>query len=159
MTQLSSGNAAPDFELPDLVENAVRLSDSLQSGPVVLVFYKSSCPTCQLTLPFIQQIASKRSSDAKVQIWGISQDDKKESSDFARHLGLSFPILIDDYPYPVSSTYGLEYVPGIFIVNTDRKIGLSDRGFSKDALNEIARLGGPMELFAPDDKLPSRRPG
>lgn len=158
MPQLSSGNAAPDFELPDLAENPVRLSESLQFGPVVLVFYKSSCPTCQLTLPFIQKIASNRSG-AKVPIWGISQDDKKESSDFALHLGLSFPILIDDHPYPVSSTYGLEYVPGIFIVNPDGTIGLSDMGFSKDALNEIARLGGPIELFAPDDKLPSRRPG
>ena len=158
MPQLSSGLAAPDFELPDTTGKVHRLSEGLKSGPLALVFYKSACPTCQLTLPFVQQIEKEFGGNSR--IWGISQDDVKESVDFARHFGLGFRILLDDHPYPVSSAYGLEYVPTIFIVNPDGKIELSDVGFSKDALEEVAQLADPsMQLFAPDDKLPSRRPG
>ena len=118
---------------------------------MVLVFYKSTCPICQLSLPFVQQL--------KTRVWGVSQDDLKESVGFAKHMGLGFPILVDDHPYPVSSAYGLEYVPGFFIVGTDGKIELSDYGFSKDALNTMAGLAGPVPLFAADDKLPARKPG
>jgi peroxiredoxin len=161
MPQLSPGAVAPDFELADTNGKVHKLSDAIRSGPLVLVFYKSSCPTCQFTLPFIQQIEAKAGNQAG-RIWGISQDDLKESVDFAKHFGFGFKILIDEHPYPVSSAYGLEYVPAIFIVNPDGKIGLSDMGFSKDALKDIADIAvpaGPMQLFAPDDKLPSRRPG
>ena len=154
---MPTGLTAPDFELPDITGKPHRLSEELRSGPLVLVFYKSACPTCQLALPFVQQIEAK--FGGKARIWGISQDDVKESIDFARHFGLGFRILIDDHPYPVSAAYGLEFVPTIFIVGTDGKIQLSDVGFSKDALNEVAALAGPLQLFAPDDKLPSRRPG
>ena len=157
MPQLSSGQAAPDFELPDTAGSMHRLADALQSGPIVLVFYKSTCPTCQFTLPLLQKIEA--ASGGKSRIWGISQDDVRESVDFAKTFGFAFRILIDDHPYPVSVQYGLEYVPGIFIVNPDGRIALSDYGFSKDVLIDVARLAGAVELFSADDKLPARRPG
>jgi peroxiredoxin len=159
VSQLPRGIEAPDFQLLDTDGKAHVLSEEISSSPVVLVFYKSSCPTCQLTLPFIQKIESARGSRSGARIWGISQDDLPESVAFAKQFGYRFPILIDEHPYSVSAAYGLEYVPAIFVVSPDGKIELSDYGFSKDALNEVARLAGPVKLFAADDKLPSRRPG
>ena len=155
MSQVSIGAQAPDFELVSIQDGRRRLSEALKRGPVVLVFYKSSCSTCQFTFPFIQRIYAKVAKPAPWTLWAVSQDDHDETLDFVRQNGLSFDVLIDEHPYAVSAAYGLHNVPAIFLVQPDGKIALSDFGFSKDSLNQIA--GFPF--FTPDDGLPSSRPG
>jgi peroxiredoxin len=163
MKQLSTGISAPDFELKSLSGQSFRLSEALRNGPVVLAFYKASCPTCQLTFPYLQTIYSALSAEFRNRIWGISQDDPAETAEFVKQLGIEFPILLDEYPYPVSTEYGLEFVPTIFIVGRDGMIQLSDYGFSKTTLSRIAELASgdsdPVILFPANDGLPERRPG
>src|SRR2546421_1919466 len=155
MSQLTIGVEAPDFELQTVEGQPRRLSEALKKGPVVLVFYKSSCSTCQFTFPFIQKIYAKVGATAPWTLWAISQDDVQETRDFAKEYGLTFELLIDDYPYAVSSAYGLHNVPAIFIVQSDGRISLSEFGFTKASLNEVA--GFPF--FTPDDGVPATRPG
>lgn len=155
MSQLAIGVEAPDFQLKTADGRPRRLSEELPERPVLLVFYKASCSTCQFTLPFIQQIYSKLGKTAPWTLWAISEDEPEETLDFARQLGLTFDLLIDEHPYPVSAAYGLHYVPAIFLVQKNGTISLSDFGFTKDTLNQIA--GFPF--FTPDDGLPSTRPG
>jgi peroxiredoxin len=155
MSQLSIGVQAPDFELSSVHDGHRRLSEALKRGPVVLVFYKAACSTCQFTFPFIQQIYSKVGKTAPWTLWAVSEDDLDETLDFMRQNGLTFEVLIDEHPYPVSTAYGLHNVPAIFFIQPDGKIILSDFGFTKDTLNQIA--GFPF--FTPDDGLPSSRPG
>lgn len=143
MSQLSKGAMAPKFEL---------IEDALADGPVALVFYKASCPTCQFAFPYLQEIHSK---GAAVKIWAISQDDVSETREFIERYGLSFEVLIDEHPYPVSSAYGVEYVPAIFIVEKDGRISMSEFGFTKASLNAIAG----HEFMKPDDGIPASRPG
>jgi peroxiredoxin len=66
---LELGRVAPEFSLKDT--NGVRrsLRENLKNGPVLAVFFKVSCPTCQLTLPFLERLKSS------VRTIGISQDD------------------------------------------------------------------------------------
>src|SRR5215470_12334534 len=149
MSQLSIGTLAPDFALSDINGRQHRLSDALSHGPVALVFYKSACPTCQFTFPFIQQIFSKVGQTAGWTLWGISEDDLDETREFANQHGITFDLLIDEYPYNVSADYGLEFVPGIFLIQQDGTISLSDFGFTKAALNQIA--GFPF--FTANDRL------
>jgi peroxiredoxin len=155
MSQLSIGVEAPDFQLKTADGRTRRLSEELAHGPVVLVFYKASCPTSQFTFPFIQRIYSKVGKTAPWTLWAISEDDPGETLDFCRRNRLTFEVLIDEHPYPVSAAYGLQNVPAIFMVQENRTISLSDFGFTKEALNRIA--GFPF--FTPDDGLPSSRPG
>jgi peroxiredoxin len=155
MGQLSIGSPAPDFELNDLAGQSHRLSDALKRGPVVLAFYKSSCPTCQFTFPFIQKIYSKVVKSAPWTLWGISQDDEVETRGFAKQHGITFDLLLDDHPYAVSADYGLQFVPGIFLIQPDGKISVSEYGFTKASLNQIAGF----EFFTLNDGLPATRPG
>ena len=155
MSQLAIGIQAPDFELSTADGRPRRLSEALRQDPVVLVFYKGSCPTCQFTFPFIQQIYSKVGSTAPWTLWGISEDDPEETRAFARQHGITFDLLIDEYPYAVSSAYGLQTVPAIFIVQRDGTISLSEYGFSKRSLNQVAGF----DFFTPNDGLPAARPG
>jgi len=154
-SQLAIGTSAPLFELKTPDGRLFRLAEALQRGTVVLVFYKASCPTCQFTFPFIQRIYSKFGTSAGWTLWGISQDDGDETIDFARQHGITFDLLIDEYPYAVSSAYGLHNVPAIFMVERGGTITLSEFGFSKSALNRVA--GFPF--FTPNDGLPATRPG
>ena len=155
MSQLPIGNDAPDFELKNLDRQSRRLSDALRRGPVALVFYKSDCSTCQFTFPYLQKIFTGKQRTPSLRILGISQDDDGETRKFAEQFGIGFELLIDEHPYAVSSAYGFEFVPAIFIVEPDGKISLSDFGFRKSSLNRIAGL----EMFTPDDGLPASRPG
>ena len=155
MSQISIGNQAPDFELNDIDGKAHRLSEALEHGPVALIFYKGECPTCQFTFPHIQRIFSRVGRTAGWTLWAISEDDPDETRLFNKQYGLGFDVLVDEYPYPVSAAYGLQNVPAIFLIQPDGKVKVSDHGFSKAALNQIAGC----EFFTPNDGLPATRPG
>ena len=144
-----------DFELKDAGGRSHRLSTALTSGPVILAFFKVECPTCQFTFPHIQRIFASVGKDWNAQLWGISQDDAEDTGRFARQYGISFDMLLDEYPYDVSNAYGIVAVPTLFIVEQDGKISFSDIGFSKASLNHIAG----HEMFTPNDGLPASRPG
>lgn len=156
MEQLPTGVPAPDFTLQALDGSVFHLAEAIAERPVVLVFFKESCPTCQLTLPYLQRIYSESGESARFRICGISQDEPAETGAFARELGIQFEMLIDEHPYEVSAAYSLQFVPTIFVVGMDGNIQLSDYGFSKATLSEIA---APLRLFTTDDGLPATRPG
>jgi peroxiredoxin len=155
MGQLATGNRAPDFELNDVDRRSYRLSDALKHGPVALVFYKSECPTCQFTLPYVQKIFENAGTAKGLTIWAISEDEPDETRRFIQQNGLKFDVLIDEYPYAVSAAYGLDFVPAVFLIAPDGIITGSDFGFTKAGLNRIAGV----EFFRPNDGLPASRPG
>ena len=155
MSQLSIEQGAPDFELHDMNGRSHRLADALARGPVALAFYKSGCPTCQFTFPYIQKIFSKAGKTADWTLWGVSEDDTDETRRFAKEYGITFDLLIDEHPYAVSAAYGLQYVPAIFLIQPGGTISVSEFGFTKAGLNRIAGF----EFFTPNDGLPEARPG
>lgn len=54
---LKVGDAAPDFLLPNAVGKDVQLSNLLQSGPVVLTFYRGGwCPFCSAELQAYEHV-------------------------------------------------------------------------------------------------------
>jgi peroxiredoxin len=155
MSQISIGNRAPDFELKDFKGKTHRLSEALARGPVALIFYKGECPTCQFTFPHVQRIFSQVGQTAGWTLWGISEDDSDETRRFANQYGITFDLLIDEYPYPVSAEYGLQFVPAIFLIQPDGQVIVSEYGFTKAGLNQLAGF----EFFTPNDGLPATRPG
>jgi peroxiredoxin len=165
MDHLAEGSIAPNFELSTVDGDSFRLSDQVAVGPFMLVFYKSSCPTCQLTLPFIQQLYEGFGPGQPPSIWAVSQDDVSETRRFGQEFGLQFPLLVDNHPYAVSDLYGLSYVPTVYLIDGDGQIEVADMGFSKPALGRVAesfrkQLNRPVpDLFSGHPKLPERRPG
>lgn len=152
---LSAGAAAPLFELKDLDGNALSLSRILERGPVLLAIYKISCPTCQLTLPFLQRLASESS-----RIIAISQDGEIGTHRFAEKYGLTMTSLLDreDEGYPVSNAFGITHVPSLFLIEQNRSISIASSGFNKSELEAISgRLGG--SLFRTDDHVPEWKAG
>ena len=57
MTNIAAGNLAPGFSLKSLEDQEYSLGKLLRRGPVVLAFFKISCPVCQFTFPFIERLS------------------------------------------------------------------------------------------------------
>ncbi len=56
MAALTAGTKLLSFLLPGLDGGNFSLQEALQRGPVLAVFFKVSCPTCQYTFPFLERI-------------------------------------------------------------------------------------------------------
>ncbi len=138
MAALSSGILAPDFTLPTLDGKQVRLSEMLKRGPVVLAFFKVTCPVCQYAFPLYERVA-RANKDAGVTVLGISQNGPSEANKFCREYDVTFPIAIDDEAnrYDVSNAYGLTNVPTLFYIAPSGEIELSSVGWSKRDVDEV----------------------
>ena len=56
MPVCTPGAIAPDFSLPDGEGRSRSLRVLCSNGPVLLTFFKISCPTCQSSLHFISRL-------------------------------------------------------------------------------------------------------
>lgn len=139
MTALATGTKAPDVELKTMDGKRFSLGDELARGPVVLVFFKVSCPTCQYALPFFERLY-KAYGQKGVTLAAVSQNDAKDTAAFAKQFGITFPILLDDtHKYPASNAYGLTNVPSTFWIAQDGEIEISSVGWVKSDFEQINR--------------------
>ena len=125
----------------------------LAGGPVVLVFFKVSCPTCQFALPF-----SDRISRAGGRLVAISQDNADSTRQFHRQFGIGMETLLDAKGYPASNAYGIESVPTFFEIGSDGKIERTFSGFVKTELEALGRRFG-IETFRASESVPAVKPG
>ncbi len=164
MTKVLAGRMAPLFEMDALNGQNFSLTEALKKGPVVVAFFKITCPVCQFALPYLERLHKAYGDAASFR--GISQNGVRDTKDFADEYGLTFPMLLDDESsYPVSNLYGLTTVPTILLIAPDGKVKVSFMGFDKAGLEEIsADLGKtlsrkPAEVFQPGEVVPAYKPG
>jgi peroxiredoxin len=152
---LTEGDIAPDFELPDR-NGQLQTLDRLSGGhPLVLVFYRVSCPVCQFAFPFLERIAKSEG----VRVAGVSQDDAEGTAEFYDELGLTLPSVIERRGWAVGAAYRITNVPSLFVVEPAGKaISLAVTGFSKAAFESIGKRAG-VEPFGADELIPAFRPG
>jgi len=136
---LKEGIEAPDFRMKD--QDGKEWSLSGLEGYRFLIFYKVTCPTCQLTLPFIEKLY--RWYGDKIHIFGVIQDPEDKAKEFMKNYGLTFPQLIDAPDYPTSIKYDVQVVPTYYLIDPQGRIILSRESFVKKELEELnERLAG-----------------
>lgn len=166
MTNIVAGNTAPGFSLKGLDEKEYSLGKLLERGPVVAAFFKISCPVCQFTFPFLERLYKRYGGDGATFL-GVSQDDARDTKDFAKEFGTTFPMALDEKAsgYVASNAYGLTSVPTIFLIQPDSTVKVSCMGFDKTGLESIgAELAernkiSPAALFLPSESVPAHKPG
>jgi peroxiredoxin len=164
MAALPAGAKAPPFALQSADGKKLNLADALKKGPLVAAFFKVSCPTCQFTAPFLERLYESYGGE-KFTVWGISQDDARDTREFCQEFEVEFPALIDDHGYPISNQYGITNVPTVFLIAPDGKIQESCVGFSKKDLEKMAAAATnaasapPTSFFKPGEVIPDFKPG
>jgi thiol-disulfide isomerase/thioredoxin len=145
-----------DFILNSLEKSPVCLSKSLHESSVVLAFFRTTCPACQLLFPYLERIHDYYPIQ---RIYGISQDAEATTREFAARYAVEFPVLLDESCY-VSEEFGIDVVPTILWVEADMSVGFFSSGFSKKDLNLLgSRIvkryrQEPIQIAAPDDGAP-----
>ena len=165
MAALTAGMKAPDFSLPALEGSEFSLQDALQRGPVLAVFFKVSCPTCQYTFPFLERIY-KAHGDKKITVVGISQNNHSDTAAFLKEYGVTFCTMVDDpNGYAVSNAYGLTNVPSLFLIGQGGKIEISSVGWVKQEVEDVnrklaaAQQTTPPAIFQPGEDVRDFRAG
>jgi peroxiredoxin len=124
------------------------LREELARGPVVLAFFKVSCPTCQYAFPFFERLYQAYGKKGVTMV-GVSQNDAKETAAFVKQFGVTFPVLLDETEkYPVSNAYGLTNVPTLFWIAPDGEIEVSSVGWVKVDFEEVNRRMAETEKTA-----------
>jgi peroxiredoxin len=132
-----------------------------QTGPLVLFFYKVTCPVCQMAAPKVQTF--ERSYPGR--IVGIGQDPEEKLSSFGREFDMTFRSLPDLPPYGVSDAYGIETVPTTFLVGREGTILEAVESWDRVGLNRLSKTMAELagreyaEISNPSDGLPPFRPG
>jgi peroxiredoxin len=153
---LDPGSRAPDFRLPRLDGGTTALQGILANGPALIAFYKTTCPVCQLTFPFLERIHKA----GTLPVYAISQDDAEDTREFNRELGLTLPTLLDTgrSGYPASNAFGISSVPTAFLIERDGGISRVIEGWSKREIESLGGLAG-VEAIRPGDNVPEWKPG
>ena len=124
-------------------------------GRVLLVFFKVTCPVCQLTLPFLERMHVS----GTLGICAISQNDARDTREFNGYYGVTVPTLLDseDDDFPASNAYGISSVPTMFLVE-DGMISRVTEGWSKPDMEALGAAAG-ITLFRTDDDVPAWKAG
>ncbi len=155
---LATGEKAPDFDAKDLTGETWSLGEALRRGPVLLAFFKISCPTCQLAFPFLQRLTDGAGEQAP-QLVAVSQDEATATTVFHKRFHLSIETVLDQAPaFPASNAFGISHVPSLFLIEPDGRISTAVEGFSKTHLEKLGERFG-VSPFRTADRVPVLQPG
>lgn len=149
MRPLEPGAPAPP--IPD-----IQFADD----PIALLFYKVTCPTCQLVAPVAERLASA----APGRLMGVAQDPPERVDAFAREYRLTFPSVSDTEPYDTSNAYGIRTVPTLFVIGK-KAVAEVVESWDREGWNRVGAYFGSATgsasepLSAEGDGLPPFRPG
>lgn len=123
---LRPGTAAPEFALPTLTGDTLRLSD-FGGKWLVLDFWASWCPDCRQDVPNIQRLYETY-HDRGIAFAAISFDTDREAWKKA----------VEQYaiPYPqaselrkfhdteIAAAYGVKWIPSLYLISPDGRVAL-----------------------------------
>ncbi|MGH2597012.1 MAG: peroxiredoxin family protein [Actinomycetota bacterium] len=126
-----------------------------------LVFYKVTCPTCQMAAPALERFESGYPG----RMIGVGQDPVGALERFSDIYGMTFPCLPDEAPYDASNAYGIEHVPTLLVVDGEGIVADVVESWDRDGYNRASRrlaelLGADAVVISEAaDGLPDFRPG
>ena len=131
MSGLEVGSEAPDFTLLEAPGKNVTLSEEIQKGPVVLVFYPADFTSvCQEELSGFRDVLADY-NNMGANVLGISVDGIFSHKAFKEANNIDFPLLSDwekkvikDYNIVHEDFVGMTEVAkrSVFVIDTDRTV-------------------------------------
>jgi len=144
------GNPAPDFTLPSLVGNPVRLSN-YRGKVVFLNFWATWCPPCREEMPSMESLYQRlKGRDFEMLAVSIDTKGADRVQSFVATYVLTFPVLLDPNK-KIYRLYGLTGVPETFIIGKNGDIILKIIGprdwMKKEWLDYFDRITGKSSLL------------
>jgi len=135
-----AGQQAPAFTLPDAAGQPVALTNLLQAGPVVLVFYRGNwCPYCSVQLRAYNQALSQFQAHGATLV-AVSPQTPDLTRLTAEEKALNYHVL-SDTGNAVARQYGLAYHVGDAVYSTLHSVGINLAAFNGDESGELPLTG------------------
>ena len=160
MAALDPGASFPSIALRDETGAGV----STPPGETLYVVFKTTCPTCELTWPYLERIR-EAAEPGGLRIVAVSQDEPAKTSAFNRRLGSRVKTVYDPEPWSASDRLGVTNVPTFFRVAPDGKVAETVVGFAREKMEGFGQraaslAGRPFTgVFRAGDQAPASKPG
>ncbi|HVO50704.1 MAG TPA: TlpA disulfide reductase family protein [Thermoanaerobaculia bacterium] len=145
------GSPAPAAVFASLEGGTATTAGLLEAAnglPLLLAFFKTSCPTCRLTWPYLQRLHAAYGGTA-VRVVGVSQNGIEESRRFFEEWGkATFDLVMDPEPgFAASNAFQVEAVPHLVLISPDGMIEEIFAGWSKAKMEALgSRLAAGRSL-------------
>ena len=110
---------APDWQLPTVDGDIVRLSEVTAERPTIILFWATWCPYCKGLMPYLQEIQDDYGE--RVQVLAVHfRDDNGDAVAFMKKNGYDFTLLTNGEPVAkLNQVWG---TPGVLLVNSDMQL-------------------------------------
>ena len=154
-TEKGQQAAFPGLPFSDAEGQERELRALLDSGPLLIGIYKSSCASSKQMFPFLERVHQRHFAHG-LNVLGVSQDSPNITRSFARRYGITFPLLLEGEDYPISRAFDIVATPTVFLIEPDGNVSYTTMGFLKpglDALGDAAAdaVGMAHEPLVTDD--------
>src|SRR5919202_5244933 len=142
------GDHAPDFTLPGTPKGTSYTLSELRGHPVVLVFYPGDeTPVCTTQLTSYENDI-EQFADVGATLLGISPQSVDSHERFAKHRGLTFPLLADT-DKAVAQKYGVLgpvgfYRRSVFVVDAEGIVRYAHRAVAGLTFKRTDELVAPV---------------
>jgi len=138
----TEGERAPNFELTTLQGESLSLA-GLAGKPVVLNFWASWCAPCRAEMPLFEKTYRAYQDRGIVFVGAAVEDDVMSARQFASHLGITYPLGLDE-DGTIARSYRLLGLPGTMFISRDGRLvrrwaGILDERQLVQFVEEIAR--------------------
>ncbi|OUM90832.1 MAG: hypothetical protein BAA01_07630 [Bacillus thermozeamaize] len=127
------GSQAPDFTLQGMDGQTYPLRELRGQKPVVVNFWASWCPPCELEAPDLVYLYGKYKEQIEIFAVNLTNQDTIEGARaFAQRHGFAFPVLLDQKG-SVARDYQVLSIPTSYFIDKDgiirhKLIGITTRG-------------------------------
>jgi thiol-disulfide isomerase/thioredoxin len=146
----------PDFEI-----DVLSIKQAKSNGPLFVVVWRADCPTCKVTMPFVDRMASRYRAGTIV---GIAQNTAEEVKEFVANSKISMANYADPH-LRISSLLGVDTVPAYWLVGRDGKVSHLGVGWDVTKIEAISKALAAQSsvayspLILPTDNVPLSKPG
>jgi thiol-disulfide isomerase/thioredoxin len=137
VTRMRTGSQAPDFVYANIDGQVLQLSDFIGTKPVVIDFWATWCPPCQMELPVLQEFYEQHGD--KVEIIAISSEQPNAQAAIANTVsskGLEF-IVMHDPTRTISEMFPHTGIPFLVFIDEDGNVVKTESGYNPDVGQEI----------------------
>ena len=136
-----AAQAAPDFTLPDLEGNPVRLAD-FRGKTVVIDFWATWCPPCIFQVPELNKLWKAHEEIGDLMVIGVSVDVEgvEVVAPWVEEQGVAYTILLGDES--LARDFGAMGFPTLAVVKPDGSIDSLHVGLIEVA--ELERIVGEL---------------
>jgi thiol-disulfide isomerase/thioredoxin len=118
---VEQGEPAPAWTAEDFAGRQVQFPGISAGKPAVVLFWATWCPYCKAFMPYLKRIQADYAA-AGVTIVAINTKERGRGDPAAYMSNLGFPLVGIPDGDRIAEAYGVQYVPGLFVVDGQGEI-------------------------------------